>query len=79
MELSEDCSRQLTFNFCKELGDTHDFDVYLKDNDGPTALHHSAQSVNYKLISFFADMGADIHLKTNNGVGCVNIAAVNGH
>ena len=67
------------FNLCKVLVDKHKFDVNLADKCGWTALHFSAQSGNYELVTYFADMGTGIHLKTNDGVNCLHIAAEQGH
>ena len=64
-------------NACNALVEKNDFDVHLKDNDGWRTLHRSALSGTYELVSFFANMGADIYLKTNNGSICLNIEAVN--
>ena len=67
------------FNLCKVLVDKHKFDVNLADKCGLTALHLSAQIGNYELVTYFADMGTGIHLKTNDGVNCLHIAAEQGH
>ena len=45
-------------NLCKELINKHNFDIHIADNDGCTALHYSASSGNYELLTYFADMGA---------------------
>ena len=66
-------------NICKALVDKHDFDVHFKGNDGWIALHHSAKSGSYELVSCFTNMGADIRPKTINGWSFMNVAAVNGH
>ena len=39
----------------------------MTDNQGWTALHYSARSGSYKLVTFFADMGTDIYLKHSLG------------
>ena len=65
--------------FCKELVDKYKFDVNMVDNLGWLALHCSAQSGSYELVTYFADMGTDINLKTNDGRNCLHIAAVAGH
>ena len=67
------------FNLCKVLIDEHKFDVNMADNDGWTALHWSAHSDNYELVTYFADMGTDIHLKINDGRNCLHIAALKGY
>ena len=53
--------------FCKAIVDKHGFDVHLKDNDLWKALHHFPRNGSYEFVSFFADKGADIHLKIING------------
>ena len=53
-------------NLCKALVDKHDLDVHFKDNDRWKALHDFSWSGSYELVSFFADMGADIYLKAIN-------------
>ena len=65
-------------NLCKVLIKKHKFDVHMLDNDGWTALHWSVQSDNYELVTYFADMGTDIHLKINDGRNCFHIAALKG-
>ena len=66
-------------NLCKVLIKNHKFDVNLADKRGWTALHFSVQIGNYELVTYFADMGTDIHLKTNDGFNCLHIAAEQGH
>ena len=66
-------------NLCKTLINKHNFDVHMTDNWGFTALHSSAQIGNYELVKLFADKGANIFLKTKNGMNCLHIAACNGH
>ena len=66
-------------NLCKILKDKHNFDVHIADNDGWTALHYSARYGSYDLFTYFADMGADIYPKSNNGLNCLHIAALCGH
>ena len=51
----------------------------MTDNDGWTALHIFAQSNSYEFFVYFADMGTDIYLKTNDGKNCLHIAALSGH
>ena len=48
----------------KVLINKHEFDVHIADNDGCTALHHSAVSGNHDVVTYFADNGIDIYLKT---------------
>ena len=67
------------FNFCKMLIDNHKFDLNMANNLGWTALHFSAQSGSYQLVTYFTEMGTDIHLKTNDGKNCLHIAAMQGH
>ena len=67
------------FNLCKVLIDKHKFDLHMTNIDGWAALHFSAQSSNYELVTYFADMGTDIHLKTNDGRNCLHIAACKGN
>ena len=66
-------------NLCKMLIDEHKVDLHMTDNERWTAVHCSAESGNTELVAFFADMGADIHLKTNDGRNCLHIAALEGH
>ena len=66
-------------NLCKMLIDKHNVDVNVADKRGWTAVHFSAQSGNCQLVAYFAEMGTDVHLKTNDGSNCLNIAAYQGH
>ena len=66
-------------NLCKILIDQHKFDIYVTDNKGWAAFHHSARHGNYELFRYFADMTADIYLKSYGGINCLHIAALNGH
>ena len=66
-------------NLCKMIISNHNFDVNIADNDGYTALHHSARSGSYELITYFVHMGADIYLKTKYGNNCLHIAAFSGY
>ena len=66
-------------NLCKMLIDKHKVDLHITDNEGWTAAHSSAQSGNYELVAYFVEMGADIHLKTDDGINCLVIAALQGH
>ena len=67
------------FNLCKMLIEKRKFEVDIADNDGCTALHHSARSGSYELFTYFVHMGSNIHLKTKTGLNCLHIAAENGH
>ena len=67
------------FNLCKVLMEKHEFNGYIADNYGWTALHRSAQMGNYELVKYFADNGTDIFLKTKQGGNCLHIAALSGH
>ena len=67
------------FDFCKIFIEKYNFDVHETDNDGLTAIHFSAGSGSYKLVTYFVHMGTDIHLKSNLGVNCLHIAALHGH
>ena len=66
-------------NLCKMLITKHNFDVQMVDNNGWTALHSSAKKGSYQLFKYFADIGTDITLKTNNGSNYLHIAAEYGH
>ena len=54
-------------NLCKTIIDKQSFDVHMADNKGWTALHYAARKGSSELVSFFADMGIDIHIKVNLG------------
>ena len=64
---------------CKKLIDIHKFDVHMKDNNGWIPFHHSARNGNSELVTYFADMGANIGFKTNEGRNCLHIAVLHGH
>ena len=66
-------------NLCKILIDQHNFDIHMAEDDGWTALHHSARYGSYELLRYFVKMGVDIHLKSKNGSNCLHIAAMYGH
>ena len=70
---------QGNLNLCKMLIDKHKVDVNVADKHGWAAVHFSAQSGNCQLVAYFAEMGTDVHLKTNDGSNCLNIAAYQGH
>ena len=71
-------ARKGHLNLCKMLIDKHKVDLHITDNEGWTAVHCSSQSGNYELVAYFVEMGADIHLKTDDGRNCLHIAALNG-
>ena len=64
-------------NLCKRLIHNQNVDCLGTDNKGWTVLHYSAVNGSYKLIKYFADMGADIKCKNNLGWNCLHIAAQN--
>ena len=66
-------------NLLKALIDKHNFDVKVVDNEGWTALHHSASNGSYELVTYFADMGINIHVKDSNGMNCLHVAAFCGN
>ena len=66
-------------NLCKTFVNEHKFNAKIPDNNGWTALHYSAGNDSYELFKFFADMGSDVNLKTNDGRNCLHIAAECGH
>ena len=66
-------------SLCKMLMDKHKIDLHMSNNDGWTALHYSAQRGNSEVVAYFAEMGTDICLKTNDGTNCLQIAALQGH
>ena len=66
-------------NLCKTLLDTKDFDVHMKNNVSWTPLHYSARNCTYELVSFFADMKADIYVDNNLPSSCLHVAALSGH
>ena len=72
-------ARNLNYNLCKVFIDKHNFDVHMTDNDGWIAIHYSAKNGSHELFTFFAEMGTDVYLKTNDGKNCLHIAALYGH
>ena len=66
-------------HLCKILKDKHNFDVNMADESGRTTLHYSVRYGSYELFTYFADMGADIYLKDNEGWDCLHIAAIYEH
>ena len=67
------------FSLCKTLIDEYKFNVDMADNEGRTALHHSARNGSYDFFRYFVDMKTDIYCKSNLGENCLHIAAKNGH
>ena len=61
------------------LIDKHNVDVNVADKRGWTAVHFSAQSGNCELVAYFAEIGTDINMKTNDGRNCLHIAGLEGH
>ena len=61
-------------NVCKALTDQYNFDIYMTNNYGWTALHYSAENGSYELIKLFLDREVDVHLKTKTGLKCLHIA-----
>ena len=53
--------------------------MHRTDNAGWTALHYSARFGYYESVAFFAGLGIDINLNTNDGKNCLYIAAIHGH
>ena len=66
-------------NLCKILVDKHNFNVHVVSKDGCATLHYSARYGSYEMFRYFADMGADIYLKSHKGWNCLHIAAMYGH
>ena len=67
------------FKLCKLLIEKHNFDVHVNDNKGRPSLHFSAQSGSYELVKFFIEKGANIYLKTENGMNCLHFEVLRGH
>ena len=51
----------------------------MTDNDGCTALYHSARNGNSELFKCLAGLGNDIKIKRNNGWNCLHIVSLYGH
>ena len=66
-------------NLCETLIEYYNFNANMADDEGWTAFHFSARNGSYELVKYFADMGSDIYLKTNDGKNCLHIAAIYGH
>ena len=66
-------------NLCKTLIEEHNFDVQKTDSEGWTALHCSCGGGSYELVTFFANRGTDIKLKTKDGGNCFHLAANERH
>ena len=79
----ESCLHIAAFNgqldFCKTLIKVYQFDKDMSDNNGCTALHHSAGSGVYDLVQFFVNKTPDLYLKNKFGHNCLHIAAFYGH
>ena len=67
------------FHLCKTLVNKHKVDVHEANDNGWTPLHFSAQRGSDKLMHFFVNKGADIHVLTNSGQSCLHIGALYGH
>ena len=66
-------------NLFNILRDKHNFSLHIADKDGWTALHFSASSGCYELLTYLVDIGTNIHLQTSDGQNCLHIAASKGH
>ena len=66
-------------DLCKILIVNYNFDVNMVNKKGWAALHYSARYGSYELLRYFADVGADIYLKSYDGWNCLHISALNGH
>ena len=66
-------------NLCKKLTDKQKFDIHMADNEGCTALHHSARNGSYELHTYLADKKTDTDIKSNSGWNCLHLAALCGH
>ena len=60
---------------CKILVENHNHDLNVRDYDGKTPLHYSAQSGNYELFQYFVKLKCNIYLETNEGENCLHFAA----
>ena len=58
----------------RDLADSHTSDAF-----GWMLLHFAVQNGNQESVVYFVDLGTDIHLKTNNGLNRLHIAALSGH
>lgn len=67
------CYRRL--NLCKSLINNHIFDLHMADIDGYTAINYTVKRGSYELVTYFADSGINIYLKTNKGINYLHIAA----
>ena len=61
------------------IANKYNFDVNMENNKGLTALHCLVESGYYELVTYFADVKTDIHLKTSNGSNFLHIAALYRH
>ena len=64
---------------CRTLVDKYNFNLNITENNGWASLHFSALNGSNELVKCFTDMGADIHLKTSDGMNCLHIASLKGH
>ena len=65
--------------FARYLQKKYEFDKHMIDDEGWRALHCSARNGSLELVTYFTDLGSDIHLKTSVGWNCLHIAANYGH
>ena len=47
----------------------------MTDNRGWTALHYSARTSCFELVTSFTALGTDVNLKTIDGWNCLHIAS----
>ena len=66
-------------NLWKNLIENPDFDVQMIDDDGWTALHHSARNGSYELVTYFGEIGTDIYVTNNSAWNFLHIEAFNEH
>ena len=52
---------------------------YQVDHKGWKNFHYYAKDGQHPKINFLVKMGVNIHIKTNDGMSCLHIAAQNGH
>ena len=61
---------------CKPFVNKHKFDKHMVDDYKCIALHYSAETGNYELFKFFADIGSDIYLNSGRGSDCLHFVAL---
>ena len=66
-------------HLCKVLIDEYNFDIYITDYFGKSALHYCVENGNHELLHYFITMGSSINQRTRNGQNCLHIAAERGH